>query len=36
MAAAEKLVRRNLDTEDNRRLVQESLAQMIAQPAARA
>ncbi|HEU4885626.1 MAG TPA: F0F1 ATP synthase subunit B [Longimicrobium sp.] len=36
MAAAEKLVRRNLDSEDNRRLVQESLAQMIAQPAARA
>ena len=35
MAAAEKLVRRSLDTEDNRRLVRESLAQM-AQPAARA
>jgi F-type H+-transporting ATPase subunit b len=35
MAAAEKLVRRNLDTEDNRRLVMESLAQM-GQPAARA
>jgi F-type H+-transporting ATPase subunit b len=34
-AAAEKLVRRNLDTEDNRRLVMESLAQM-GQPAARA
>ena len=36
MAAAEKLVRRTLDTEDNRRLVQESLAQMVRQPAARA
>jgi F-type H+-transporting ATPase subunit b len=35
MAAAEKLVRRNLDSEDNRRLVMESLAQM-GQPAARA
>lgn len=35
MSAAEKLVRRNLDTEDNRRLVMESLAQM-GQPAARA
>ncbi|MBW3571840.1 MAG: F0F1 ATP synthase subunit B [Gemmatimonadetes bacterium] len=35
MAAAEKLVRRSLDTEDNRRLVRESLAQMGA-PAARA
>ncbi len=35
MAAAEKLVRRNLDTEDNRRLVRESLARM-GQPAARA
>lgn len=35
MAAAEKLVRRNLDNEDNRRLVMESLAQM-GQPAARA
>lgn len=35
MAAAEKLVRRSLDTEDNRRLVRESLAQM-GQPAARA
>lgn len=35
MAAAEKLVRRSLDTEDNRRLVRESLAQM-GQPVARA
>ena len=35
MAAAEKLVRRTLDSEDNRRLVQETLAQM-GQPAARA
>lgn len=35
MAAAEKLVRRSLDTEDNRRLVMESLAQL-GQPAARA
>jgi F-type H+-transporting ATPase subunit b len=33
MAAAEKLVRRNLDTEDNRRLVRESLAQMAQTPA---
>jgi F-type H+-transporting ATPase subunit b len=36
MAAAEKLVRRNLDTEDNRRLVSESLAQLGGRPAARA
>jgi F-type H+-transporting ATPase subunit b len=35
MAAAEKLVRRSVDTEDNRRLVRESLAQL-GQPAARA
>ena len=33
MAAAEKLVRRNLDSEDNRRLVMESLAQMAQTPA---
>ncbi|HEU0016534.1 MAG TPA: F0F1 ATP synthase subunit B [Longimicrobium sp.] len=33
MAAAEKLVRRNLDSEDNRRLVQESLAQLGRAPA---
>ncbi|HEU0299818.1 MAG TPA: F0F1 ATP synthase subunit B, partial [Longimicrobium sp.] len=33
MAAAEKLVRRNVDTEDNRRLVREALAQL-GQPAA--
>jgi F-type H+-transporting ATPase subunit b len=33
MAAAEKLVRRNLDTEDNRRLVRESLAEMVRTPA---
>jgi F-type H+-transporting ATPase subunit b len=36
MAAAEKLVRRSLDSEDNRRLVRESLAQLGGQPAARA
>lgn len=35
MAAAEKLVRRSLDTEDNRRLVREFLGQM-GTPAARA
>ena len=35
MAAAEKLVRRSLDSEDNRRLVRESLAQL-GGPAARA
>lgn len=35
MAAAEKLVRRSLDTEDNRRLVREFLGQ-VATPAARA
>ena len=34
MAAAEKLVRRSLDTEDNRRIVRESLAHMGGQPAA--
>lgn len=33
MAAAEKLVRRSVDTEDNRRLVREALAQL-GQPAA--
>ena len=31
--AAEKLVRRNLDAEDNRRLVREYLGQVSAQPA---
>ena len=36
MAAAEKLVRRSLDSEDNRRLVQEALAQMGQRPVARA
>jgi F-type H+-transporting ATPase subunit b len=35
MAAAEKLVRRSLDTEDNRRLVREFLGQ-VGEPAARA
>jgi F-type H+-transporting ATPase subunit b len=35
MRAAEKLVRRSLDSDDNRRLVQEYLAQ-VAAPAARA
>lgn len=36
MAAAEKLVRRSLDTEDNRRLVREFLGQVGTTPAARA
>ena len=36
MAAAEKLVRRSLDGDDNRRLVQEYLAQVTTTPAARA
>jgi F-type H+-transporting ATPase subunit b len=33
MRAAERLVRRNLDAEDNRRLVREYLGQVSAQPA---
>ena len=36
MRAAEKLVRRSLDGDDNRRLVQEYLAQVTTTPAARA
>ena len=36
MKAAERLVRRNLDSADNRRLVEDYLAQVAAAPAARA
>jgi len=36
MRAAERLVRKNLDSDDNRRLVQEYLTQLAAAPAARA